>query len=126
MADYLKIDIDKWYELNKADEVPNQELIDYIGTKLHGKYKTAMLSNAAGDIVQRYLSEEHLSVFDTVVISADVGVAKPDPEIFRLTAERLGVSCEECIFIDDYLPYLKGIKKLVCIPFCSKILIKSE
>jgi HAD superfamily hydrolase (TIGR01509 family) len=35
------------------------------------------------------------------VISGDVGMHKPEPEIFRLGAERIGVPPEECVFVDD-------------------------
>ena len=40
-------------------------------------------------------------MFDAVVISGEVGLHKPEPEIFRLGAERLGVAPEECVFVDD-------------------------
>ncbi len=40
-------------------------------------------------------------LFDTAVISAEVGLHKPQPEIYRLAAERLVVPPEECVFVDD-------------------------
>jgi epoxide hydrolase-like predicted phosphatase len=40
-------------------------------------------------------------LFDTAVISAEVGLHKPQPEIYRLAAERLVVGPEECVFVDD-------------------------
>ncbi len=40
-------------------------------------------------------------LFDTVVISAEVGLHKPQPEIYRLVAERLEVEPAQCIFVDD-------------------------
>ena len=39
--------------------------------------------------------------FDVFIVSAEVGVMKPDPEIFNLFAERLGVTLPELVFIDD-------------------------
>ena len=41
-------------------------------------------------------------LFDDVVVSAEVGLAKPDPEVFRLAARRLGVPPEACVFVDDW------------------------
>lgn len=41
-------------------------------------------------------------LFDTVVISGEEGVAKPDPEIFRRAAARLGVSPTDCVFVGDH------------------------
>ena len=40
-------------------------------------------------------------VFDAFVISSEVKVAKPDPRIFTLLLERIGLRAEECLFIDD-------------------------
>ena len=40
-------------------------------------------------------------LFDAVVISADVGLHKPQPEIYLLAAERLGEAPERCVFVDD-------------------------
>lgn len=41
-------------------------------------------------------------LFDTVVISGEEGVAKPDPEIFRRAAARLGVAPADCVFVGDH------------------------
>ena len=40
-------------------------------------------------------------LFETVVDSAFVGVRKPDPEIYALVLERLGLPAEACVFVDD-------------------------
>jgi putative hydrolase of the HAD superfamily len=40
-------------------------------------------------------------LFDAVVISAEVGLHKPQPEIFRLAADRVGVEPRGCVFVDD-------------------------
>jgi epoxide hydrolase-like predicted phosphatase len=40
-------------------------------------------------------------LFDAVVISAEVGLRKPEPEIYLLTAERAGVGAGACVFVDD-------------------------
>jgi HAD superfamily hydrolase (TIGR01509 family) len=45
---------------------------------------------------------------DTVVLSGEVGVDKPDPRIFRITAERLDVAVKDCILIDDSILNIKG------------------
>src|SRR5262249_32714140 len=43
-------------------------------------------------------------LFDVVVDSGFVGMRKPDPAIYRLTCERLGVAPEACVFVDDVEP----------------------
>lgn len=50
--------------------------------------------------------------FDAVVISDQVRLRKPDPAIFRLTAERLGVAMSECVFVDDVARYLEPARAL--------------
>lgn len=44
--------------------------------------------------------------YDVVVISDQVGLRKPDPEIFTLTLKRLDPSAEQCVFVDDVARYL--------------------
>jgi HAD superfamily hydrolase (TIGR01509 family) len=66
---------------------------------------TALLSNADG-----YWSPpgEWDGLFDVVVVSGDVGLAKPAAEIYRLTAERLGLATSECVFVDDLAINVRG------------------
>jgi putative hydrolase of the HAD superfamily len=47
-------------------------------------------------------------LFDTVVISAEVRMHKPQPEIYRLAAERLGVEPAACLFVDDLKENCEG------------------
>ena len=61
--------------------------------------RTGLLSNSWGAAsYPRHLFPE---LFDAVVISAEVGMRKPEERIFRLAAEVLGLQPDECIFIDD-------------------------
>jgi putative hydrolase of the HAD superfamily len=59
---------------------------------------TGMLSNSWGGTYPPELMSE---LFDAVVISAEVGMRKPEPRIFRHAADVLGLRPSECIFIDD-------------------------
>lgn len=70
----------------------------------HG-LKTALLSNSWGF---DYPREGWDDLFDAVVISGEVGLRKPDPEIYRLAAERLGVPPSQCVFVDDLTPNVRG------------------
>lgn len=66
--------------------------------------RTALLSNA--DAVADH--PEWGELFDTVVLSGVVGMAKPDAEIYRLTARRLGVAPQDCVFVDDLRSNVAG------------------
>ena len=47
-------------------------------------------------------------MFDVVVISGEVGLRKPDPDIFTLTTEKLGLDADRCVFVDDHPGHLKA------------------
>lgn len=53
-----------------------------------------------------------MSLFDDVIESSVEGVRKPDPEIYRIALERMGVEAEECIFLDDLGINLKPAKAM--------------
>lgn len=64
--------------------------------------RTGLLSNSWGDRGSTgYPVERFDELFDAVVISGEVGLRKPDPAIYALAAERLGVPPAACVFVDD-------------------------
>lgn len=60
---------------------------------------TGLLSNSWG--TSAYPRERLGRIFDVTVISAEVGLRKPDPAIYRLALDELGVAAEACAFVDD-------------------------
>jgi len=83
-----------------ADDV-NWELLDCI-RKLRPGYKVGLLSNAWDNLRQTLRERWNIDgLFDELIISAEVKMVKPDPRIFHLAVERLGVLPAEAIFIDD-------------------------
>ncbi len=79
----------------------DKELIDFVAG-LRPRYRTALLSNAWANA--RHLFTERFGLdraFELLVISAEEGIAKPDPRIYRRTLQRLGVPPEEAVFVDD-------------------------
>lgn len=90
----------------------NQPLADFISS-LRPRYRTAILSNA-GDQSRRILCDAyHLDqVVDQVIISAEVGLAKPDERIYRLALERLAVQPEESLFVDDLAINIEAARRV--------------
>jgi len=79
----------------------NQKLIDFI-KKARIKYKTALLSNIGGDMMDGFFTpEESEQLFDVQILSGNEKFAKPDKEIFTLVCKRLGVSPDEAVMTDD-------------------------
>ncbi len=78
-------------------------LVEYIRS-LRPQYKTALLSNAWDDLRQALTYEWKIAdVFDELIISAEVGMAKPEAQIYQLALDRLSVSPPEAVFVDDFL-----------------------
>jgi putative hydrolase of the HAD superfamily len=76
-------------------------MLDLIRSLRQAGLRTALLSNSWGNgDYPRHLFPD---LFDVVVISAEVGMRKPEERIFRHTAALLGLEPQECVFIDDVL-----------------------
>jgi epoxide hydrolase-like predicted phosphatase len=80
---------------------------------LRPRYKTALLSNAWSDL-RRYLEDEWkiADAFDELIISAEAGMAKPEPEIFRLALSRLCVQPDQVVFVDDFPANIEAAQAL--------------
>jgi putative hydrolase of the HAD superfamily len=85
---------------------PLEEMIDVVRTARTAGLKTALLSNSWS--VSHYDRDLLGELFDVAVISGEVGMHKPQPEIYRLTIERLGLQAAECAFIDDLRENCEG------------------
>ena len=85
---------------------PNEEMIDFVRSlRMERGMRSALLTNNVREWEAKWRSmlPEIDEIFEVVVDSAFVGMRKPDPEIYRLTVERLGdgVTPADCVFIDD-------------------------
>jgi len=86
---------------------PDEPMVEAVRRAKAAGIKTGLISNSWGDgmAYDPALLEE---LFDAVVISGDVGLHKPEPEIFMMGAERIGVAPEECVFVDDLRENCEG------------------
>jgi len=71
--------------------------------------RTALLSNSWGNTYPR---DTWAGMFDDIVISGEVGMRKPEPEIFLLAASRLDLKPEECVFVDDLELNVEGARSV--------------
>lgn len=79
----------------------DHEIVAYIDS-LHGTYRTALLSNSRSDYIRAELAKHDLEKhFDEIFISSEVGHIKPEPAIFQHALDKLGITADECVFIDD-------------------------
>lgn len=79
--------------------------------QLKKDYRIGLLSNIATDwITQEFLTTKEQNLFDTMVLSYEVGMTKPDPRIYMLTCERLRVSPKEALIVDDLPLYVEAAR----------------
>lgn len=85
-----------------ADLAIYEDSMTSLVTRAHAAgVRTALLSNSWGNEYDR--SDWH-GMFDTVVISGEVGMRKPERAIFELALDRIGLPAGECVFVDDVAP----------------------
>lgn len=88
----------------------NLELLNFIKYELKSNYKIGMLSNVAANRLEELFLPEDIALFDDIILSFMVGLAKPDTRIYNLAAQRLGVRPNECLFVDDREKYVVGAR----------------
>jgi putative hydrolase of the HAD superfamily len=86
---------------------PDDRMIEAVRAARRHGLKTGLISNTWG------LDESRsgaLDIFDARVLSGEVGLRKPQPEIYRVAAGRLDVEPEECVFVDDLPANVEGAR----------------
>jgi putative hydrolase of the HAD superfamily len=78
---------------------PDETMVEAVKKARLAGIRTGLLSNSMG--TGRYDRDAFPELFDGVVISGEVGLHKPQPEMFKLGCERIGLPPEECVFVDD-------------------------
>jgi epoxide hydrolase-like predicted phosphatase len=82
-----------------AASTPIPAMYELIRTVRRAGFSTSLLSNSWG--CDEYPRADFPGLFDSVVISGEVGMRKPEPEIFLHAAASLGIEPGECVFVDD-------------------------
>jgi putative hydrolase of the HAD superfamily len=98
-APYLGVDSPALIDRLFAGSAPDPEMVEAVRQARAGGVRTGLVSNSWG--TRRYPRELLGELFNGVVISGEVGIRKPAPEIYRLGAERIGLAPEACVFVDD-------------------------
>jgi glucose-1-phosphatase len=105
LAEFIQV----FWAADRLDE----ELHEFVRS-LRPRYKTGLLSNAFDD-ARSSLSHRFpnfFDAFDISIFSAEVKMAKPDERFYCWILEKLGVSAEEAIFVDDFVENVEGAQAL--------------
>lgn len=89
----------------------DQDLIAYIRS-LRPRYRTGILSNAWPDAREELAGRINGGTFDEIVFSAEEGLKKPDPELYRRALARLNVQPAEAVFVDDFIENVQAARAL--------------
>lgn len=87
----------------------NSQLFEWIRT-VKPQYKLGILSNAGENVLEKLLGADNVALFDATVLSYEVGAAKPDAQMYEAVMRKLGVSADECVFVDDQQQYCEGAR----------------
>jgi epoxide hydrolase-like predicted phosphatase len=90
---------------------PDERMLEAVRQAGEAGICTGLISNSwgAGLSYDMSLLDE---LFEAIVISGDVGMHKPEPAIYMLGAERLGLRPEECVFVDDLRENCQGAEEV--------------
>ena len=100
--------LNDWLEI----AVINNEMIKLI-RKLRKKYKTALLSNAVGEFLNKILARiDTDELFDLMVISSEENMTKPGKEIFELLLSKMNIQACKSIFIDDNILNVEAAREI--------------
>ena len=73
-------------------------------------YRVGLLTNNVKEYGDAWRATIPMEIFDDVVDSSEVGLRKPDPQIFQMAAERLGTNPTKCVFLDDVASNVEGAR----------------
>lgn len=107
VGDHLKV-----YDEYFSGDAIDKELMAF-AVSLKPDYQLGLLSNAwvnARPLLKRHF--DFIDVFDVSVFSCEVGMRKPDPAIFKMMLEKMGVEAENAVFIDDLPSNIEGAKSV--------------
>ncbi len=79
---------------------PTEEMIDLV-QRLQNKYVLAILSNSDSLNSAQYTKRGWYSYFQNLILSHEIGILKPDREIYEITLQKIGLPADQCLFIDD-------------------------
>jgi epoxide hydrolase-like predicted phosphatase len=99
--------VEAFFAGDRADTV----LLDFLRS-LRPERKVGLISNAWSGLRAFITRHKFADVFDEMIISAEVGVIKPDPRIYRLALEKLDVGPEESVFLDDVLINVESARSI--------------
>jgi epoxide hydrolase-like predicted phosphatase len=109
LAPVLGVNADNLIDRMNADVHPDRKMISAVRVARASGLTTGLISNSWGT---RPYDDELLKLFDGVVISGQVGLRKPSPEMYERGALSVGLEPYQCVYVDDIAGNLKPARAL--------------
>jgi len=88
--------------------VPRPGAVEVLDELRRRGLRLGLISVCSEEVPRLWEETALASRIDAAVFSCSVGIKKPDPRIYGIAADRLGVKSEECLFVDDQPPFVEG------------------
>jgi putative hydrolase of the HAD superfamily len=92
-----------------AGDVTDRKLLDFM-RELRKTMKVGLISNAWSGLRPWIVEEKFDDAFDAMIVSAEVGVMKPDARIYQIALDTLGVTPAEAVLLDDFIKNVEGAR----------------
>ncbi|MHA2282799.1 MAG: HAD family hydrolase [Promethearchaeota archaeon] len=88
-------------ETTRKALTPKNGAVDILKNLRGLGYKIGLITNCSAEVPLMWKNTEFSHLFDITIFSASVGMKKPDPQIYKLACEQMGVEPNECLYIGD-------------------------
>ena len=112
--------VTEFLKAGKGKHEINNDLVEIIKALKSKGYKIALLSNYGLELRDKLKKDGIYDLFDTIIVSAEVGCQKPDPEIFEILFTNLGMKPKEVVFVDDTPKSLENSDSIGYFPILYK------
>lgn len=114
VAQRLKVRDEEIQEVEKeffAGDIIDHSLLQYL-SMLRPRFITGLISNAWSGM-RAYIERQRIAgSFDHLVISAEVGAAKPEARIYQIALEQAQVRADEAVFVDDVVENIEACERV--------------
>ena len=89
------------YEFIRDALSPRPGVIETISTLKELGHKVGLISNCGEEVCRLWDTTPFAPLLDVAVLSFAIGLVKPDPQIYRIAAAKLGLAAEHCLYVGD-------------------------
>jgi len=100
-ADQVKAAATTRRDFTRRSLAPKPDAVQTLARLKASGYKTGLISDCSPEVPALWLDTPFARLVDVPIFSAAVGIKKPDPRIYDLACERLGVNPQDCLYVGD-------------------------